>query len=288
MGRTIMRNSFTKANKNISRYLTLANLILISIITVDVFAFNLIIPSILSFCLLIFSIIHSKAKEKQEMILKILTLALFITYFINLVFLYSVLILSSFLFSIKLLFTLKYKINIKRKLNHAMSQFQNYLVEGLVIDSNIWMNERYEPFFDVLLLACKNKNHKIELLASQFDEISNIKKKSDYKDPTNRRARLAISRIERFQKENLLTIQRITVDAKNFSYADPEIVTTIISMVKKGVECIFISDDIELRIRVREHLAQLNASNWEIVLIETALDESVEIIKLSNEVQGGL
>ncbi|GHT36730.1 hypothetical protein FACS189427_08840 [Planctomycetales bacterium] len=106
---------------------------------------------------------------------------------------------------------------------------------------------------------------KLTLFAPQFDEICNIKKKLSYEKSGNKRARLAINRIENFQKDDLIMIAPITIDAAPGVYADPLIVKLFIKAAKKGQKCNFISDDKELRIRIREHLRKNAMDEFQII-----------------------
>lgn len=90
-----------------------------------------------------------------------------------------------------------------------------------IIDSNIWMNEDYEAFFAALQAVLKQGQKTLFLYGPQFDEMCNIKKRTEYGKDRNRRARYAINRIEALQKDRLLTIKPIDVDAKAGAYADP-------------------------------------------------------------------
>ncbi|MDR2114799.1 MAG: hypothetical protein LBP87_00300, partial [Planctomycetaceae bacterium] len=129
-------------------------------------------------------------------------------------------------------------------------------VPCFVIDSNIWMNENYDALFSAIRSVLQQHSQQLVLYGVQFDEICNVKKKTG-KDggignERNRRARLAINRVEQFQKMGLLRIEPVTIDAKIGAYADPMIVKLLVNAAKKNKETCFISDDKELRIRVRE------------------------------------
>jgi len=154
---------------------------------------------------------------------------------------------------------------IKQKRKISVLQ-ENFLHGYLIIDSNIWMEPKYDDFFETLKQACKNSNYKMELLGVQFDEIVNIKKRTDYGKGKNKRARIAISRIENFQNEGILNISKITLDSKSYAYADPYIVKIIIEKAKNGHKCIFLSEDKELKVRVRQFLTnKIEDKNWEII-----------------------
>lgn len=180
----------------------------------------------------------------------------------------------------------------KRQKEYAeaeLAKFKDWLTPVLVIDSNIWMNEKYESFFHCLRYVCLNR-HKIELFGVQFDEITNIKKSTNFGDERNRRARIAIERIETLQEEGSLTITPITMDASRRAYADPTIVKILAQKSEEGLRCTFISDDKELRVRVRQHLMNIESSekssshpsadgrNWEIVDLQK---QNLVCIKIS-------
>lgn len=156
----------------------------------------------------------------------------------------------------------------RRKEKYAQEElvkFEKWLTPVLVIDSNIWMNESYESFFKCLYCACHRANYKVEIFGVQFDEITNIKKSTAYSDMKNMRARMAIKRIETLQEDGLLSISPITIDAARGAYADPVIIKILNQKSQEGHKCTFFSDDVELRVRVREHLSNHDNSNFEIV-----------------------
>lgn len=124
-----------------------------------------------------------------------------------------------------------------------------------IIDSNIWMNEGYEAFFAALQAVLKQAQKTLFLYGPQFDEMCNIKKRTEYGKDRNRRARYAINRIEALQKDRLLTIKPIDVDAKAGAYADPLIIKLLRANTRQGNRVVFLSDDKELRIRARQLLA---------------------------------
>lgn len=169
-----------------------------------------------------------------------------------------------------------------KEIEYAQQQlklFSNWLTPAMVIDSNIWMNERYESFFHCMKLSCILKKYKIELFGVQFDEISNIKKAASYGDPKNARARIAINRVEALQKVNLLRVVPISIDAKRGAYADPLIVTVLAQQSREGKRCTFFSDDKELRVRVRQHFSDYSEADWQIVEVETYIGTCEKIVR---------
>jgi hypothetical protein len=154
-----------------------------------------------------------------------------------------------------------------RRANESLAFFsERILAKCLVVDSNIWMNERYECFFTALRYAARSSGYKIALFGPQFDEICNIKSRRRRRrngllftrtklDMTKeQRARMAINRIESLQTLGLLTIKPVTINADPRAYADPKILKVLAAASRKGDSICFVSDDKELRIRAREVL----------------------------------
>jgi hypothetical protein len=117
----------------------------------------------------------------------------------------------------------------------------------LIFDSNIWMGAQYDPFFSVFNSYLKLNKLTFQMPGWQFDEISNTKKKANNNTPTL----IAINRIETLQIHGFLTIQDLTKDAAPDIYADPLLVNLITSQLAAGKSIAFISDDTELRVRIR-------------------------------------
>lgn len=134
-------------------------------------------------------------------------------------------------------------------------EFAQLLTPCLVIDSNIWMNELYDPFFYVLSSCCDHTGYKLSLAGIQFDEIANINKTTKHEHPKSRAARIATYRIESLQKAGFLTVDQITIDAKKKAYADPTIIQLLKERAESDENCTLISQDRELRIRAREFLS---------------------------------
>ena len=142
------------------------------------------------------------------------------------------------------------------KLQQALTEM---FATFLVIDSNILMNdwESYCNLFNAFNRVLKEQGKQITLYGPQFDEICNIKKSTDFGDQRNGRARCAIERIEWFQKEGLLSIKPISIDAEKGVYADPLIIKLLMANAREGNPVTFISDDKELRVRARQLLQDL-------------------------------
>lgn len=135
----------------------------------------------------------------------------------------------------------------------------------LILDSNAWMNEAFDTFFRVLRRCATESQRQIVLSAPQFNEICNRKRTTSEDDPVNRRARLAISRIEQLQKEGLLRIAKTPIELTRDPHADPLEVSILIAEAKPANSIHFISDDEELRIRIRECLRKHPSDRWKVL-----------------------
>jgi hypothetical protein len=133
-----------------------------------------------------------------------------------------------------------------------------------IVDSNMWMNEKYDNLFFCFQQALEQTKRQLIVTRSQFDEVCNLKMATEFGSSRNARARMAINRIEKLQKHGLLKIDRIAADAKRDAYADPDLVKFIVAEAKQGKSIRFLTDDKELRIRVREFLKACPSSKWEI------------------------
>lgn len=152
-------------------------------------------------------------------------------------------------------------------LNHEKRQafLRDIMVPCLVIDSNIWMDHAFESFFIELKAFCQTSRYQLIMLGPQFDEIDNIKARSSYNKDQNKAARVAISRIEDFQKSGVLRIDSVKLNSAPGSYADPVIIKVLLASCMKGEKSVFITNDKTLRIRVREILSARSEAAWAVV-----------------------
>lgn len=152
-------------------------------------------------------------------------------------------------------------------------QVESRLSSKCIIDSNIWMNEHYEHFFALAAIVCERSNLTIDLPNVQFDEITNLKRTKKYGSPQNARSRLAVNRIETFQTANHLKIIGIRENASRDAYADPLLVRLVMQHVERREPVVLLSDDRELRIRLRQRLNDQNADKWEIIGLDELCDD---------------
>ena len=135
----------------------------------------------------------------------------------------------------------------------------------LILDSNAWMNDTFDSFFQALRRCATETQKQIILSVPQFNEICSRKRTTATDDPVNRRARLAINRIEQLQKDGLLRIAKAPLEIAKDPHADPLEVSILIAEAKPSNSIHFISDDEELRIRVREFLRKHPADRWRVL-----------------------
>ena len=125
------------------------------------------------------------------------------------------------------------------------------LSPGLILDSNIWMNPGYDPFFKALEDILPQAGRILTLYKPQFEEICNVKRKTRYGSGRNRAARSALDRIERLQLSGLLNIEPLAIDGDDNTSTGPLIIKLIAARTSHGTDVSFLSDDTELRIRAR-------------------------------------
>lgn len=150
--------------------------------------------------------------------------------------------------------------SLEAKVAEAQRRLQNLNSNVLIIDSNIWMNKDYDWFF-MLCTSAASPKKPLRMFGVQFDEICNLKKKRRFGSDGSSAARLAINRIEIFQKADLLRIASIGVEAQGRAYADPVLIR---SAIKTGLQAngfAFLTNDREMRIRVRELAAEAGMRN---------------------------
>jgi hypothetical protein len=158
---------------------------------------------------------------------------------------------------------------------------QEVFVRGLVIDSNVWMTEKYEDFFNVLCWLGKQgygakPSRRLTLPRVQFDEICLKKLNTEYGTLANKAARIALSRIEHLQVEKLLLVQA-GCEARQ-EHGDPALLVIMSSMAADGTLIRFISEDVELRIRAREILGKYPSPQWKLLGMDNDVMPKCNII----------
>lgn len=159
---------------------------------------------------------------------------------------------------------------------------ENLFLDCLIIDSNIWMDDRpqYDNFMSVFRFILKSFNIRYIFYGPQFDEICNKKKRTEYGESANRRSRIAIKRIDKLSNENLLEITQINFESKYPGHVDPLLVKLLLMDAKKGKSVALLSNDIELRIRAREKLKEHSVNYYRIFEMDD-LEKHIETIQLA-------
>jgi len=132
------------------------------------------------------------------------------------------------------------------------TQIEQLVQRTAILDSNIWMNPELDAFFRRLRTRLNESSRTLTLFGPQFDEMCNIKDREPFASKKGRLARLALSRIETLQELGMLRVDPLVLQADPKAYADPLILILIHQLTSKGEDVHFVSDDRELRIRVRE------------------------------------
>ncbi len=165
----------------------------------------------------------------------------------------------------------------RRIIEQTNEYFENFILKGRILfDSNIWMNRGYDAFFLTLQDQIQRVQSKIELYGPQFDEICNIKKRTKYNSYKNASARCAINRIEELQMKDLLQIKPLTIEPDEGAYADPLIIKLILKLINNNEKVVLISDDIELRIRMRGLLPNDKRANCVVLPGQELINKSIE------------
>ena len=145
------------------------------------------------------------------------------------------------------------------------------LITGLVIDSNIWMTQNYEPLFAVLRwLASQGygarASKRLTIPQVQFDEICLKKASTKYGTRPNMAARSALARIDQLQAGRVFSV-KAGYEARP-AHGDPALLRLMSSMAGDGLRVCFISDDIEFCIRAREILGKYPAQQWKLLKMD--------------------
>lgn len=136
----------------------------------------------------------------------------------------------------------------------AIEMFESLLNDSrLYIDTNIFMDERFTKLFDILI----ESNIKILLLKEQYTELYNIKRSTDNENKA-KNARMAFRYIEKLQELEKLDIDGIDIKDSASSYADPFLIQQIVNDLHNNMKVIFFTEDMDLKIRLREQLKQNN------------------------------
>ena len=120
-----------------------------------------------------------------------------------------------------------------------------YTGESIYIDSNIFMSDESLFFFDSL-----TKKNKIIMPSTQYRELYKLKESDD--EEKAYKARKAFKIIEKLLDKDIITIKEN--GSNNTNYADPVFIKLITENAKEKIKVVFVTDDIDLRIKLKSEL----------------------------------
>lgn len=173
--------------------------------------------------------------------------------------------------------------------NSYENDFFNLLFEQLkdkklYVDSNIFMaepNKAVDRFFDEFT---SYDNLKITMPREQYEEIYNLKRSDE--ESSSKAARDAFRRIEKLVDSkhiNILDLKDMSDDLS--SYADPIFIKMIIEDLKSEKQVYFITEDKDLKIRLKSQIEseKLNENNIVICSFETLYNDKYNIVDEERE-----
>lgn len=142
----------------------------------------------------------------------------------------------------------------------------------LMLDTNIWIEPKYEVFFEFLQSRCRKLQLVLEMPSEVLDEITKMKD-LPYDDPKSRLGRIGLVRIEKFQSERQLRIRSMGLIAKRGVYADPVILIDLKRESSLHSRITLITDDRELRIRANEIVAGIPSCDFVAIGLGNLIDD---------------
>lgn len=121
------------------------------------------------------------------------------------------------------------------------------------IDSNIFMSENNSTFFNILNEVDFLAHNNIVVIKEQYNELYKLKSSNT---DASYKARIAFRRIEELHSKKTLTINNL--DLKGESYADIAFIDEILMQLKTGAKVSFITEDLDLKIRLNSKVYSLN------------------------------
>lgn len=97
----------------------------------------------------------------------------------------------------------------------------------------------------------------IIVIKEQYNEL--YKLKSSAKDDVSYKARIAFRRIEELHSKKILKINSLDQDLKGDSYADIAFIEEIVMQLKKGFLVSFLTEDLDLKIRLNMKVQSLSS-----------------------------
>lgn len=139
----------------------------------------------------------------------------------------------------------------------------------LLLDTCVWENAEYSDLFDTLQSMCVEQNRKISILREVYLEIINHGNTEDAE--AQARSRAAKRFIERLITNDCVNIEDDAIsntEKHNQVYADPAMLKFALTCAEKGSECTIITDDRDLRIRIKSQLNKIKSSSVKIYSVD--------------------
>lgn len=119
----------------------------------------------------------------------------------------------------------------------------------IYVDSNIFMNEKADYFFETL-----ENGHMLIVPKEQYNELYNLKNSENSEKAY--KARNAFKIIEQLLDNNILQIENLNDNTKKESYADPIFIKSILTKLENNNNVILITEDTDLRIRLKNAIKE--------------------------------
>ncbi|MDQ7003378.1 MAG: hypothetical protein Q9N67_00010 [Ghiorsea sp.] len=116
-------------------------------------------------------------------------------------------------------------------------------------------------------------------------------KKSDQPEKA-KSARRAFNYIDKLQEKGVLTIEGLDLKSEEKAYADPKLIERIIKDLKQDKTTVFLTEDKDLKIRLRYQLKKENLGGEKLVIFShdnmVFLELFTEVLTLENEIKATL
>ncbi len=124
---------------------------------------------------------------------------------------------------------------------------------------------------------------KIKMPTEQYEEIYTLKNSSD--ETKAKFARDAFRRIEELVDSGNLKLPKLSDKPMSNSYADPAFIKAIIEDIKNGQRVFFITEDKDLKIRLKSKMEQENIDDSNIIIcsFEAMLQDKNKIVDEERE-----
>lgn len=157
----------------------------------------------------------------------------------------------------------------------------NFKDAKVYLDSNIYMDAIRE-FFNFIVTDIE-KGQKIIMLKEQYQEMYKIKQNKSNEESAAK-AREAFRIIELLQEEDRIEIESLDIESTGSSYADPILIKRIIDDSLNNKKVVFITNDSDLKIRLREQIRQKNINKDLLTILD---NKDIEFFEVKSKKEAG-